>query len=155
MTKAAARIPPGPLTQRALALFVRSHVALYRVSGGRLFGTLGGAPLLLLTTTGRRSGKERTVPLIYVPGPDPILVASNGGAKRHPLWYLNAKANPAVDVQIGRDRFRALVEVVEGAEREAAWSRAVAIYPPYGSYQAGTNRELPVVALRAAWRTGC
>ena len=131
------------------ALFTRSHVRAYRLLGGRGFvGRLGEAPLLLLTTTGRRSGKRRTAPVIYVPGPQPALVASNGGARTHPLWFRNLQAHPEAEVVIGREARQVIAETVTGEERERYWRQAVEIYPSYAEYQRRTDRELPVIVLR-------
>ena len=137
-------------TMRKLqALFTRSHVRAYKLLGGRGFvGRLGGAPLLLLTTTGRRSGKRRTAPVIYVPGPQPALVASNGGARANPLWFRNLQAHPEAEIVIGRETRRVVAETLAGEERERYWHRAVEIYPSYADYQRRTDRELPVIVLR-------
>ena len=127
--------------------FTDAHVALYRALGGRLVGRFGRAPMLLLTTTGRKSGQPRTLPLVYIPGEPPLVIASNGGAARHPQWYANLLSDPHAEVRIGAVSRRVVARTLEGDEREEGWRRAVAIYGPYASYQRRTERQIPVVAL--------
>ncbi len=125
------------------------HVWAFRRTGGtgRLFGR-PGAPTLLLTTTGRKSGQPRTTALFYLPDGDrQILVASYGGDPRNPQWFQNLEADPKVTVQIGEDAFPALATVLTGPEREQVWPKAVANWPGYADYQERTTRQLPVVAL--------
>ena len=106
------------------------------------------APVLLLTTIGRRSGEERTSPLIYVEdGNDVAVIASNGGRPRHPAWYLNLQAKPEAEVRVGADTRRVRFRVAEGAERERLWSRAAEVYPGYEAYRKRTERQIPVVIL--------
>ncbi|MEX2420851.1 MAG: nitroreductase family deazaflavin-dependent oxidoreductase [Actinomycetota bacterium] len=126
----------------------RIHVRLYRLSGGALGGRIGRAPVLLLTTTGRRTGQQRTTPLLYLADGDRlVVVASYGGAPRHPAWFLNLEATPDVVAQVRRDSrpVRAREATVE--EREVYWPRLVAIYRYYDSYQRKTSRTIPVVIL--------
>jgi deazaflavin-dependent oxidoreductase (nitroreductase family) len=122
---------------------------IYRVSGGRWMGRFpSGAPVCLLTTRGRKSGQRRTVPLLFLPdGDDLVIVASQGGAPQHPGWYFNLVADPAAEVQIGRRIFAAAARVVNEQEKAALWPRLVAIYPPYDAYQQRTTRSIPVVRL--------
>lgn len=150
LTGSAAPLARRAAMRRLQARFTNAHVALYRLLGGRVVGRLGAAPLLLLTTSGRRSGKRRTVPVIYVPGPDPALIASNGGAARHPLWFLNLQASPRATLEIEGERREVLARVAAGHERERLWRRAVELYPSYASYQERTAREIPVVVLARA-----
>lgn len=131
-------------------LFTDLHVALYRLVGGRgIVGRLGSGPLLLLTTTGRRSGRRRTTPVIFVPGPDPAVIASNGGGPRHPLWYLNLRANPCASIQIGRETREVVAAVASGEERRRLWEAARPLYPGYDIYERNTDREIPVIVLRS------
>jgi deazaflavin-dependent oxidoreductase (nitroreductase family) len=125
------------------------HRWLYRVSGGKLGKSFFGSPVLLLTTTGRRTRQSRTWPLTYLPEGDRlIIIASNGGQPNHPAWYLNLLTNPQVSVQLG-DRVRTMVaHPTEGDERARLWSRVVEEYPAYGEYQRKTDRQIPVVVLR-------
>ena len=114
-------------------------------------GGPGPIPTLLLTTTGRRSGKPIVMPLIYgEAGGKYVVVASKGGAPTHPGWYLNLAAHRAVEVQILAKRFRATARTASGAERAELWQQMAAIYPPYNDYQAKTDREIPVVVLEPA-----
>jgi F420H(2)-dependent quinone reductase len=125
------------------------HRFMYRASGGKLGKTFFGSPILLLTTTGRRTGRPRTWPLTYLPEGDRlIIIASNGGQLNHPAWYLNLRANPQVSVQLG-DRVHTMVaRTTEGDERARLWSRVVEEYPVYAEYQRKTDRQIPVVVLR-------
>jgi deazaflavin-dependent oxidoreductase (nitroreductase family) len=111
-------------------------------------GGYPNTPTLLLTTTGRKSGKQITMPLIYGKEDDRyIIVASKGGAPQHPAWYLNLQANPQVDVQVVEEKFRAIARTATGEERQRMWQLMSAIYPPYPDYQKRTEREIPVVVL--------
>jgi deazaflavin-dependent oxidoreductase (nitroreductase family) len=105
-------------------------------------------PTLLLTTTGRKSGKPRVMPLIYGKTPTGYaIIASKGGHPSHPVWYLNLLAQPKVRVQVAKDKFEAKARVTSGAERAAIWKQMAAIYAPYDDYQKRTKREIPVVVL--------
>lgn len=111
-------------------------------------GGPGPVPTLLLTTRGRRSGQPITMPLIYGEvGGKYVVVASKGGAPTHPGWYLNLAAQPAVEVQVRADRFRATARTATGEERARLWQTMAAIYPPYNAYQAKTQREIPIIVL--------
>jgi proline iminopeptidase len=131
-------------------LFGEEHVRRYRETDGQE-GHIWreGSTILLLTTTGRTSGQERTVPLIYGidGGENPVIVASKGGAPAHPGWYRNLAKNPEVGVQILGDRFRARARVAEGEERERLWRTMNDIWPHYDEYAEKTDREIPVVVL--------
>jgi deazaflavin-dependent oxidoreductase (nitroreductase family) len=122
---------------------------LYRATGGRLAGSFRGAPVLLLTTIGRKSGQERTCPLLYLrDGDDYVIVASKGGFPSHPAWFLNLQANPAVTIQAGADTVSVQARVLSGDEKSRVWPRLVQLYADYQSYQDRTDRDIPVVALR-------
>ncbi len=122
---------------------------VYRVSGGRLMAKMSGLPILLLTTTGRRSGKARTAPLLYIEDGDAyVVLASFGGQPDHPAWYLNLEASPEASVQIGDGTVGVRAETVHGDERTRLWERMVAGYGSYEAYQRKTEREIPVVVLR-------
>jgi deazaflavin-dependent oxidoreductase (nitroreductase family) len=130
-----------------LSLLGSLHSAFYRASGGRLFGKLKQAPILLLTTKGRKTGKMRTTPLLYSrDGDNVVLVASVGGAPNNPAWYHNLQGQKA-EVQIGREKWRVKARVAEGEERERLWAQMVAIWPDYAEYQKKTKRKIPVVVL--------
>ena len=122
---------------------------VFRATGGRVGGRFGrGAPVLLLTTIGRKSGVERTTPLLYLrDGGDLVIVASKGGSDEHPLWYGNLVANPDVKVQIGRDVSPMRARTADEAERARLWPGLVAMYAGYDAYQARTSRRIPVVIL--------
>ena len=139
-----------------LPQWITDHLRQYLESNGEdghmwdstSVGGPGILPTLLLTTTGRKSGEPRVLPLIYGPsGKDFIVIASKGGAPAHPAWYLNLVANPAVQVQMGSEQFNAKARTVTGPERSAMWDQLAVIYPPYTHYQASTDREIPVVIL--------
>jgi deazaflavin-dependent oxidoreductase (nitroreductase family) len=128
----------------------RIHTVLYRTSNGVIGGKIANSPVLLLTTTGRRTGKQRTVPLLYLmDGPNVVLVASNGGAARHPTWWLNLQSAPEACIQIKGNRRRVEAEQASAAEKQRLWPRLIAIYPGYKRYQDITDREIPVVVLRS------
>lgn len=132
-----------------MRFFSALNVLVYRWSGGRLMGRFpGGAPVCLLTTYGRKSGRKRTVPLLYLAdGANIVLVASQGGAPTHPAWYLNLEARSGAEVEIGRRRFPVTGRRASSEEKAMLWPRLVAIYPPYADYQARTERDIPVVIL--------
>ena len=124
------------------------HRGLYRASGGKIAGRIGQLNVLLLTTTGRKSGRTRTVPLLYTPANGSYaVVASMGGAARHPDWCLNLRAHQLAMVEIGRDRVEVRAREVEGEERERLWRAMVDGYPGYDRYQEKTARRIPVVVL--------
>jgi deazaflavin-dependent oxidoreductase (nitroreductase family) len=129
-------------------LFGQQHVARYRDTAGEVGHDWRGATVLLLTTTGRRSGESRTTPLIYQPYDGSYLVvASKGGAPEPPAWYRNLEENPEVEVQVRGDRFRAHARTAEADEKPDMWRTMTAIWPAYDSYKEKTEREIPVVVL--------
>jgi deazaflavin-dependent oxidoreductase (nitroreductase family) len=108
----------------------------------------GRASLILLTTTGAKTGQPRIIPLMRVDDGNRLLaVASKGGAPKHPDWYLNVLAHPEVTVEVDSEKFTTTARVLTGKERERAFKRAVEVFPPYGEYQKKTAREIPVIAL--------
>ncbi|MYF92611.1 MAG: nitroreductase family deazaflavin-dependent oxidoreductase [Gemmatimonadetes bacterium] len=111
-------------------------------------GGQGMVTTLILRTIGRKSGRELVLPLIFgESGGNLVVVASKGGAPQHPAWFLNLQANPAVDVQIKAEKFKARARVAEGEERAQLWRMMVGLYSPYVDYQKATQREIPVVVL--------
>lgn len=131
--------------------WVAEHTRRYVETNGEEGHMWRGAPTLVLTTTGRRSGKLRRNALIYGrDGDNYILVASKGGAEQHPLWYLNLVANPDVQVQVGPDRFAARARTATPEEKPRLWALMTQIWPAYNEYQARTGREIPVVVLEPA-----
>lgn len=120
----------------------------FRASRGRPDGPFEGRPLLLLTTTGAKTGNRRTTSMMYIPLDDHLIViASNIGAPAHPDWYHNLVAHPQVAVEIGTETFEATAVVLEGSERQRLWARIVELYPFFADHQARTTRQIPVIAL--------
>lgn len=126
----------------------RLHASLFRATNGRIGGRMVGSPVLLLVTTGRRSGLRRTTPLLYLEDGDrQVIVASNGGTPKHPVWWLNLQANSAAMVEIAGRKTRVRATEAQGEERGRLWKRLVQMYGPYESYQKRTDREIPVILL--------
>ena len=139
---------PKPVAERLWRGLSKSHIGLYKATGGRLGSSLGGVPFLLLHHRGRKSGQRRTTPLVYgMLGEKIVLVASKGGATKNPIWYLNLVANPDVEVDVGRERRTVRARVAEGEERERAWEAALEVWAGYDGYQAQTDRRIPVILL--------
>ena len=139
--------------------WVKDHIELYLVDGeaahlwdASLGGGEGMLTTLLLTTTGRKSGRPVMIPLIYRPTGDGgyCVIASKGGAPAHPAWFLNLEADPKVRVKVANDEFEATARVAEGTEREKLWREMVDYYAPYTDYQQSTDRRIPVVVLDPA-----
>jgi deazaflavin-dependent oxidoreductase (nitroreductase family) len=129
-------------------LFGQKHVERYQATGGEEGHDWQGTTTLILTTTGRRSGRERATPLIYQQhGDDYLVVASNGGADEPPAWYSNLDADPDVKVQVKADRFRARARTAGADEKPEMWRTMTAAWPAYDRYQKKTEREIPVVVL--------
>jgi F420H(2)-dependent quinone reductase len=144
-------LEPGNQAPRggALKAITALHLRLYRATFGLIGGSAGGFPTLLLTTTGRKTGQPRTVPLPYFPHPEGYaIVASFAGGPKNPAWYDNLVACPDVTVQVRWRRFRASAKPAGPQERAAIWPKIVAAAPNYGDYQAVAPREIPVVILR-------
>jgi F420H(2)-dependent quinone reductase len=129
--------------------FMRLAVWLYRRSGGKIGGSMRGVPVLLITTTGRRSGQPWTVPVLYTKDGDGwVVIASNGGSPRHPAWWLNLRANPDASIQVGKDVYAVTGKAATGAERDRLWHAMTDVYSGYKDYTRKTTRILPVVVLR-------
>jgi deazaflavin-dependent oxidoreductase (nitroreductase family) len=133
-------------------LFLNAHVALFRASHGKYGGSMFGGQVLLLTTTGAKTGVPRTVPVMYFEdGGNRLVVASAGGSPRHPAWYKNLAQNPRVGVEVPGAAYPALAEVTSGAERTRLWELVVARQPRFADYAKKTvGREIPVVLLKSA-----
>jgi deazaflavin-dependent oxidoreductase (nitroreductase family) len=124
------------------------HRTLYRASGGRIGSRMMGMPVLLLTTTGRRSGKSRTTPLLHVrDGNAFVVVGSNGGSDYTPAWWLNLQRNPNAEIELGRDRTRVTARKASPEERARLWPEFTSRNPGYANYATKTTREIPVVLL--------
>jgi deazaflavin-dependent oxidoreductase (nitroreductase family) len=135
--------------------WIAEHIELYRTDpekahmwDSKSAGGKGLLPTLLLTTTGRKSGKPRSLPLIYGrTGDSYVIIASKGGMPTHPVWYLNLEANPECELMVGAKAVSARARVATGKERERIWDDMAKIYPPYLDYQKATEREIPVIVL--------
>jgi deazaflavin-dependent oxidoreductase (nitroreductase family) len=132
-------------------LFGQDHVDRYVNTDGEEGHEWQGTTVLILTTTGRRSGEERPTPLIYQRhGDDYLVVASKGGSPEPPAWYLNLQADPEVQVQVKGDRFAARARTAQPDEKPELWQTMTAVWPAYDEYQTKTDREIPVVVLERA-----
>jgi deazaflavin-dependent oxidoreductase (nitroreductase family) len=131
----------------------RTHRLVYRATGGRVVGSAAGMPVLLLTTTGRRSGKERTTPLTFLrDGGDLVLIASFGGSDVPPGWWCNLCDDPRAAVTIGRRRIAVTGREATATERERLWPTITSTYAGYARYQERTARQIPVVLLTPTGR---
>jgi deazaflavin-dependent oxidoreductase (nitroreductase family) len=127
---------------------IAAHVALYRLSGGKIGEKAQHMPVLLLTTSGRKSGKQHTTALVYMPdGDNFVVVASNGGQAKLPNWWLNMRANKQAQVEIGRKQMRVRVEETNPEDRQRLWPRVIAYRAGHEAYQERTPYPLPVVIL--------
>lgn len=123
-------------------------VALYRLSNGKVIGRMAGLNLLLLTTTGRKTGKQHTTELgCFEQDGDYVIIASNGGADNHPKWFLNLKKNPQVSLQIQDKKVAAVAEEADPKTREVLWAKLVSLSPQYGKYATSTKRVIPMIRL--------
>lgn len=148
--------PYTPMQERLLSGVLKvmspANTAVYRMSGGRIGGRFSrNAPICLLTTTGRKSGQARTVPLLYLAdGDDVVLVGSQGGMAEHPNWYLNLVDHPEVTIQIGSTTTKMTARTAAPEEKSPLWQRLVGIYKSYDSYQSRTTRDIPVIICTPA-----
>jgi deazaflavin-dependent oxidoreductase (nitroreductase family) len=139
---------PSKLSRLLQNVLTSIHTFVYRMTRGVIGGRMMNCPVLLLTTKGRKSNKPRTVPLLYLADGDHIaLVASNGGATKHPTWWLNLQANPEAHIQVRGLKQRVRAEQSSAEEKRRLWPVLTAMYPGYSNYQKITNREIPVVIL--------
>ena len=126
----------------------RQLIEEFRAHRGKSGGPMEGRPLLLLTTTGAKSGQLHTTPMMYIPDGDRLLViASNAGAPIHPDWYRNLVAYPEVTIEVGNEIFEAIAIIAEGTERQRLWTRVVELYPFFADHQAKVTRQIPVIVL--------
>ena len=147
MAKPAPRGLNSPQTTTIIKWMSRAQTFLYKKTGGKLGGTfLQGAPVALLTTTGRKTGEPRVSPLLYLrDGNRVVLVASKGGAANNPMWYLNLKANPTVSIQIKDEVLHLRARDATDAERAQYWPRLTEMYTSFDDYQSWTDRVIPIV----------
>ena len=123
-------------------------IAEFRANGGRVGGPFEGSPMVLVTSTGARTGKPHTTPLMYLPDGDRVVVfASKGGAPTNPQWFNNVVANPKVRAEVGTESFEANAVVAEGEERDRLFEEQKRRYPQFGEYETKTTRKIPVVIL--------
>jgi len=127
-------------------------IAEFRANGGKVGGPFEGAPMVLLTTTGARSGRNHTTPLVHLPlGEGRLAVfASKGGAPDHPAWYYNIRVNPEVIVEVRTERYPARARIAQGEERDDLYRRQSELFPAFAEYQRKTARVIPVVVLERA-----
>jgi F420H(2)-dependent quinone reductase len=131
-----------------LKAMVSVGVFLYRLTGGGIGGRVQSLPVLLLTTTGRKSGKKRTVPLGFLrDGSAYVIIASYGGLPRNPAWFLNLESEPSATIQVKRQHIRVKAETANPEKRHELWARLMEVAPGYGRYQKRTTREIPLVIL--------
>ena len=146
-TSTIARIS-NSLGARGLRWTGKLNVPLYRLSGGRIGGKVGRAPVLLLTTTGRKSGQQRTAPVVYLAdGENVVVINTNAGNAKVPAWSLNLKAKPEAEVEVGRKRYPVRARVAEGEERAELWRRHNEQYAGFDDYQDKLDREAAVIVL--------
>ena len=138
-------------SQPDLTLLGEDHIRAYRDSGGEVGYLWNGVTTLLLTSTGRRTGAERTSALIFArDGDDYLIVASKGGMQSHPLWYLNLQANPAAKIQVKAEQLAVVARTASADEEPRLWKIVTDVWPNYDVYQTRTDREIPVVVLTPA-----
>jgi deazaflavin-dependent oxidoreductase (nitroreductase family) len=131
--------------------FNQQVITEFRANGGKVGGPFAGSPMLLLTTTGAKSGQSRTTPLVYTTDGDHIvIIASKAGAPTNPDWYHNLVAHPTATVEIGTEKFQARARVAEGEERQRLYDQQAALMPGFAEYQKKTTRQIPVVILERA-----
>jgi len=136
------------LGARGLRWAGKLNVPLYRLSGGRVGGRVGRAPVLLLTTTGRKSGKTRTAPVVYLAdGENVVVINTNAGNAKVPAWSLNLKTNPEAEVERGRRRYGVRARIAGGEERAGLWRRHNEQYAGFDDYQVKLDREAAVIVL--------
>ncbi|MFN3233302.1 MAG: nitroreductase family deazaflavin-dependent oxidoreductase [Alphaproteobacteria bacterium] len=141
-----------PMPKGLMKAFTRLNVWVYKLTGGRMMSEMNGTPVCLVTMTGRKSGKKRTIPLMYNPsGDDVVLVASMGGAPKHPIWYHNLVAHPDIDVQVrGKGKRKMRVRQASDDEKAVLWPSLEENFPNFSIYAARTDRNIPVMICSPA-----
>ena len=138
-------------SQPDLTLLGDDHIRAYRETGGEVGYLWNDVPTLLLTSTGRRTGEERTSALIFArDGDDYLVVASKGGMPTHPVWYLNLQANPQARIQVKADELAVVARTASADEKPRLWKIVTEVWPNYDVYQSRTDRDIPVVVLSPA-----
>jgi F420H(2)-dependent quinone reductase len=138
-----------------LKVIVSVMVFLYRSTGGRIGGRIQGLPVLLLTTTGRKSGKPRTVPLGYLrDGSTYVIIASYGGLPRHPAWFFNLQSHPEATIQAKKVQMQVRAELANPEKKRELWARLLEVAPGYANYQKRTSRDIPMVILHSVDERG-
>jgi deazaflavin-dependent oxidoreductase (nitroreductase family) len=133
-----------------LRLVGKLNAPIYRLSGGRVGGKLGKAPILLLTTTGRKSGQPRTAPVLYLADGDRfVVINTNAGNAKTPAWSLNLRADPEAEVEVGRNQVKVRARIAEGEEREDLWRRHMQQYEGWDYYESKLDREPTVFVLES------
>jgi len=144
-----------PMFKVMLKVIVSVGVFLYRLTGGGIGGKMQTMPVLLLTTTGRKSGKTRTVPLTYLrDGSAYVITASYAGLPRNPAWFLNLKSQPEATIQVKRQKMRVKAETANPEKRQELWARLMEVAPGYANYEKRTTREIPMVILHPVDESG-
>ena len=139
------------LKKRLAQFFIGTHVFLYRRTGGKIGADMRGMTVILLTTTGRKSGKERTAPLMYIEdGNNYVVAASNGGSDKHPGWYWNLQSNSQVQIQVRDKVMQATAKQANPEERSRHWKQFAAKTDIFDKYQQNTTREIPLFILQPA-----
>lgn len=133
-----------------LKLFLGFHIFVYRLTNGRIMGAMGAMKVLLLTTTGRKTGQKRTIPITYMLDEQNnyVITASNGGQSSHPGWFFNLKTNSQATLQIGNKQITAVAEIASPEKRNQLWPKLIHMAPGYAQYEKQTTREIPMVILK-------
>ena len=132
-----------------LSSWNRQRIEEFRTNKGKIGGPFKDAPMLLLTTTGAKSGKQHTIPLVYLPDNDRLIIfASNAGSPTDPDWYQNIVAHPQVSIEFGTETFDATATILTGEERDRLYNRQAKVNPVFADFQAKTDRMIPVIALQ-------
>lgn len=135
-------------------IFTNIHVFFYRLTRGKLAGKVQGLQVLLLTTTGRKTGKQRTTPLgHFMDGDGYVIIASNAGFDSHPDWYHNLKSSPRVTIEVNKQRINVQANIAAAKKRNQLWERLVKLAPGYAGYAKRTRRVIPMIILRPVKNT--